>query len=177
MSFDIGILVLRVVVGLILAAHGSRKLFGWFGGPGIKGTSGWLGSMRMRPAAFWAVMAGLAEFGGGLLLALGFLSPLGPVAIIASMLMATFLVHWPRFWSTESGFEFPLTNLVIALAVAITGPGRYSLDALWNIAFPAPATLIVLLALTVLGLGAAFALRIPEERREQGGQAAHPARG
>jgi putative oxidoreductase len=177
MSFDIGILVLRVVVGLILAAHGSQKLFGWFSGPGLKGTSGWLGSMRMRPAAFWAFMAGLSEFGGGILLALGFLSPLGSVAIIASMLMATLLVHWPKFWSTESGFEFPLTNLVIALAVAITGPGRYSIDALLNIVLPSPATLIVLLALVVIGIGVAFATRLPEERKERGSQAASPAGG
>src|SRR5438309_10673793 len=106
MSGDIGLLVLRVVVGLILAGHGSQKLFGWFGGPGLKGTTGWLSSMRLRPAPFWAFMAGLAEFGGGLLLALGLLIPFGAAGVISAMLMAIGLAHWPRFWARGGGLEF-----------------------------------------------------------------------
>lgn len=175
MSVDVGLLILRVVVGLILAAHGSQKLFGWFGGPGLKGMSGWLGSMRLRPAPFWGLMAALTEFGGGLLLALGILSPFGAVGVVSAMLMAIVLAHWPRFWASDGGLEYPLTNLVAALALGIAGPGRYSLDSALGIAFPAPSTLIVLLVLAILGVGTALALRAPEHEPAGSGQAAHPA--
>jgi putative oxidoreductase len=73
---DVGLLILRLVVGLLLAGHGAQKLFGMFGGHGLKGTSGWLGSMGLRPAGIWALLAGLSELGGGVLLALGLLTPL-----------------------------------------------------------------------------------------------------
>ena len=71
MSVDVGLLILRVVVGLLLLGHGAQKLFGWFGGFGLQGTAGWFASMGLRPAPFWTFMAGIAEFGGGMLLALG----------------------------------------------------------------------------------------------------------
>jgi putative oxidoreductase len=174
-SGDVALLVLRVVVGLILAAHGSQKLFGWFGGPGLKGSSGWLASMRLRPAPLWAFMGGLAEFGGGLLLALGFLGPLGTAGIVSAMLMAIVLAHWPKFWAMEGGYELALTYLVVALAVGIAGPGRYSLDTALGIAPPAPATLIVLLVLVALGVGTALGSRSPEHATAPGGQAAHAA--
>lgn len=93
---DIGLLILRLVLGLILAGHGAQKLFGWFDGPGLQGTTGWLRSLGLRPAPFWAFMAGLGEFGGGLLLALGLLSTLGSLGLIAAMLMSIILVHWSK---------------------------------------------------------------------------------
>ena len=83
-----GLLILRLVLGLIMAGHGAQKLFGWFGGHGLKATTEWVESMGMKPAWFWGLMAGLTEFGGGVLLALGLLNPLGPLAIIAAMLVA-----------------------------------------------------------------------------------------
>jgi len=175
MSGDMGLLILRVTVGLILAAHGSQKLFGWFGGPGLKGITAWIGSMRLRPAPFWAFMAGLAEFGGGLLLALGFLSPIGAAGVISAMLMAIVLAHWPRFWASDGGLEYPLTNLLAALALGIAGPGRFSLDSAFGIALPAPSTLIVLLVLVVLGAVTSLVLRAPEHDAATDGQAAHPA--
>lgn len=177
MSVNLGLLILRLALGLVVAAHGSQKLFGWFGGPGIAGTSGWLSSMRLRPATLWAVMAGLSEFGGGLLLVLGVLSPLGSLGIIAAMLMAIILAHWPRFWGAEGGLEYPLVNLLAALALAITGPGRWSVDAALGIALPAPATLIVGLVLVLLGIGGALATRAPQAGTAPGGQAASPAHG
>ena len=82
MSFDLAILLIRVVFGLTVAAHGAQKLFGSFGGYGIKGIAGWLGSMGFRPALLWAWLAGLTEFGGGLLMALGFLGPIGALGVI-----------------------------------------------------------------------------------------------
>src|SRR5204863_1114410 len=83
MSFDLAMLLLRIVVGVLFIGHGTQKLFGWFGGPGLAGMSGWLASTGMRPAKFWALMAGLSEAGGGLLLALGLLNPLGTLGITA----------------------------------------------------------------------------------------------
>lgn len=102
MSIDLGLLILRVVVGLLLTGHGAQKLFGWFGGPGLDGFTGWIGSMGLRPPRLWAVLGGLAEFGGGLLLVLGLFTPLGSLGILASMLMAIIQVHWPKIWAREA---------------------------------------------------------------------------
>jgi putative oxidoreductase len=154
---NIGLLSLRLVVGLLLAGHGAQKLFGWFGGGGFKGTIGMMRKLGFRPAWLWALLASLSEFGGGVLLALGFLNPLGSVAISAPMLMAIVKVHWSHgIWATKGGFELPLTNLVAALTVALTGPGIYSVDAVLGLALPEPATLGAGMVLVVLGLAAAF---------------------
>ena len=167
-----GLLLLRVVLGLILIGHGAQKLFGWFGGHGLAATTQWIESMGMQPAGFWAFMAGLGEFGGGLLLALGLLNPLGPLGLIATMLMAIVAVHWPKgLWATKGGGELPLTNLVAALALALTGPGIYSLDYLLDIELPMPLTLFVGLILVLLGVGAALLTR-----RQPAPHPASPAR-
>jgi putative oxidoreductase len=170
MSGDLGLLVLRVAIGLVVAAHGSQKLFGWFGGPGIKGMTGFLHGLRMRPAQFWAVMAGLAEFGGGVLLALGMFTPFAAAGVFAAMLMGIALMHWPKFWATEGGLEYPFVLLISALAVGIAGPGLFSLDSALGIAFPAPSTLIVLLVLSILGVVTALATREPAHDTAAGGQ-------
>ena len=100
MSMSLGLLILRVVVGLTLTAHGAQKLFGWWGGPGMAGWTQGVGKLRIRPAAPWAWIAALSEFGGGLLLALGLLSPLGSLAIAGAMLVAVATVHWANgFWT------------------------------------------------------------------------------
>ncbi len=113
---DIGLMALRVVVGLLFIGHGAQKLFGWFGGDGVFGTADWFRSLGLRPALFWAVISGLTELGGGTLAALGLLMPLGPLAILASMLVATITVHWANgLWAEQGGFELPLTNMAIAL--------------------------------------------------------------
>jgi putative oxidoreductase len=150
-------LILRLVIGLLLAGHGAQKLFGWFGGDGLRGTAGWLASLGLRPAPFWALMAGLSEVGGGILLALGLLTPLGSLGIMASMLMATIKVHWANgLWVDNGGMELPLTNIAAVIAVALTGPGRLSLDAALGIALPAPATLILGSILVLAGVGMAL---------------------
>lgn len=162
---DLGLLVLRLVVGGLLMGHGSQKLFGWFGGHGLAGTAGWLESIGLRPGKPWALLAGLAEFGGGLLLALGLLNPLGPIGIIAVMATAWAAAHAGKpIWVTSGGAELPLTNMAAALAIALAGPGVYSLDAGFGIHVPAVLTGIVALAAAV-GVAAA-AWRGPAAMRE-----------
>jgi putative oxidoreductase len=152
MSINIGILLIRLVLGLTFTAHGSQKLFGAFGGGGLNGTTAMMEKMGAFPAAFWALLAALSEFGGGLLFALGLFTPLGSLGIMASMLVAISRVHWAKgFWNTKGGIEFPLINLTAALAVAITGPGIYSLDAALHTGLPEPNALLIGLALVLLG--------------------------
>jgi putative oxidoreductase len=126
---DIGLLILRAVVGFALAAHGSQKLFGLFGGHGIRGTGQFFESIGFRPGPVMATFAGLCELGGGLFLAFGLLVPFAAAAIITVMIAATFTVHLEKgFFSQNGGFELPLINAVAAAGLAFTGPGRYSLD-------------------------------------------------
>jgi putative oxidoreductase len=161
MAPDLGMLLLRLVLGGFLFAHGAQKLFGWWGGPGLAGTAGFFGAhLRLRPASFWAWIGALSEAGGGLLVALGLLTPFGTAALVAAMLMAV-TVHWPSFWATERGIEYPLVILAGTLAVAVGGPGSYSLDALWGIALPEPTTQIATLVLAVLGVAVALGTRAP----------------
>ena len=134
------LLVLRLTVGLLLAIHGAQKLFAWCGGCGLRPTASWLSTMGFRPAIAWAILAGVLEFGGGLLFALGLFSPLGSLMIGASMLTAIAKVHWPKVWATTGGFELPLMNLVVVIAVALEGgPGAISLDNVFGIALPSSA--------------------------------------
>lgn len=127
--FDLGLLVVRVVFGLIFAAHGAQKLLGWFGGYGIAGTGGWLESSGYRPGKFFATALGTTEIVAGLLLALGFLGPVGPALIIVVMVVAMITVHWKNaFFVSTNGIEHPLMFTVAAIGLALTGPGRYSLD-------------------------------------------------
>jgi putative oxidoreductase len=131
MSADLGLLIIRLVVGLLFVAHGTQKLFGWFGGYGIKGTGGWFESIGVKPGATMAVLAGLTELGGGLLFALGLVTPLAAVLIIIPMLVAIAKVHGANgLWATANGYELNLLYIVIALGVALIGAGSYSLDAI-----------------------------------------------
>ena len=157
---DLGLLLVRLVVGGLLAGHGAQKLLGWFGGDGWSGTRDFFGGyLRLRPAGLWTALAIAAELGGGLLFALGLLNPIGTLGIIAAMLMALILAHWPRFWVTENGIEYPLVLLTVALAVALPGPGAYSLDAALGLTLPAPATLLGGLTAVLVGAVAALATR------------------
>lgn len=157
-----GLLVLRLGIGLILVAHGVQKLFGWWGGPGIKGWTGAMTRMRLRPPTAWAWISALGEFGGGLLLALGLLSPIGSVAIAGAMLVAVALVHWPKgFWNSKGGYEFNLSILAAVVALALTGPGAYSLDNALGIHLPEPLTLLVLTPLLIVGVAVALLTRSP----------------
>ncbi|HZG73142.1 MAG TPA: DoxX family protein [Chondromyces sp.] len=127
---DLGLLIIRLVIGILFIGHGAQKLFGWFGGYGLKGTGGWFESIGIKPGVTMAFFAGLAEFIGGLLFALGLLTPLAGIMIAGTMVMAIVKVHGPNgLWSTQNGYEYNLTLLAVAIGVALTGPGRYALDA------------------------------------------------
>jgi putative oxidoreductase len=163
MFVSLGLLILRVVVGLTLAGHGAQKLFGWWGGPGMTGWIAAVTRLRIRPAAPWAWVAALSELGGGLLFALGLLSPLGSLAIAGTMLVAIATVHWANgFWSTNRGYEFNLTILASVIAVALAGPGRYSLDQALGIHLPEPLTLVAGTIALLVGVGATLAFRSPK---------------
>jgi len=147
---DLALLILRLTVGLLVAGHGAQKLFRWFGGGGPEQTAGWLASIGFRPGHVWAWLSGGSEFFGGVSLALGFLSPLGSIAVSASMLMAIWKVHWPKVWASNGGFELPLAYLAVAVAVAITGPGLYALDTYLGIVVPGIITIVAIIIALVL---------------------------
>lgn len=131
MMLALGLLLVRLVVGLLFIGHGAQKLFGWFGGYGPKGTGGWMESVGIKPGVVMAVLAGLMELLGGVLFAAGLLTPLAAVLIAATMVGAIVKVHGPNgLWSTANGYEYQLVLLVVAIGVALTGAGAYSLDAL-----------------------------------------------
>jgi putative oxidoreductase len=146
-------MIVRVAQGSLMAGHGAQKLFGSFGGPGLEGTSGFMEMLGMRPGRPWAYLAGLSEFGGGMLTALGLFNPLGPLGVIASMSMATRKAHWGKpIWVTEGGAELPLLNIAISTALMIREPDGFSLDRLLGIRLPRWVGLVGLVGviLTVL---------------------------
>ncbi|MFF6902315.1 DoxX family protein [Streptomyces hydrogenans] len=125
---DLGLLVLRVGTGAVLAAHGTQKLFGWFGGGGIEGTAGAMSAMGFHPPRESAIAAGLGEAGGGVLLALGLATPAAGAAAAGAMAGAV-SVHAPAgFFAQAGGYEYPAFLGFTAAAIGITGAGRYSLD-------------------------------------------------
>lgn len=160
---DLGLLIMRLTVGGLLIGHGAQKLFGAFGGYGLKGTGGWLESLGLRPGDRWAVLAGLGEFGGGLLTALGLFHPIGPILTFGPMGVATGTVHAGKpIWVTEGGPELPVTNMAVGVGLALTGAGRYSLDRTLGIKVPVS---IVLLA--AAGVGAGIAMAVNKHREHQ----------
>jgi putative oxidoreductase len=123
-----GLLLLRLVAGGTMFAHGSQKLFGWFGGSGLRGTGGFFGNVGFRAPLLMALLAGVAETGGAAFAA-GLLTPFAAFGIATVMVTAIGTVHWSKgFFNSNGGYEFNLLLLTVALAVSGTGPGRFSLD-------------------------------------------------
>lgn len=150
---DIGLLIARLVFGLMVAVHGCQKLFGWFGGPGISGTAAYLEGLGFRPGRLFVLANVFAEFGGGVLLALGLFEPAAAAAIISNMIVAIATVHWRNgLLALTNGIELPLLYLAAAFSLALTGPGNYSLDVvlglgqLWT-----PQVTAIVLAAGVVG--------------------------
>ncbi len=134
---SLGLLVLRLTVGTLLAGHGAQKLFGWFEGPGWRNTATWAEGMNMRPGEVWGTLAGAGEFGGGTLMALGLLDPIGPVAAIGAMSMATAKAHWGKpIWAAKGGAELAVSYGAAAATILLAGPGKLSLDELLGIRLP-----------------------------------------
>jgi putative oxidoreductase len=160
---DIAFLIVRLILGLGLAAHGSQKLFGLFGGHGLAGTGGFFEGIGFRPGKAFAFMAGLGETGGGLLTALGLGGALGPVLIVLVMLVAIGSVHYNKgFFTSNGGWELPATNIAAALAIAFGGNGAYSLDNALNVSFlTAPQQIWYALAAAVILAGLNLVVRRP----------------
>jgi putative oxidoreductase len=159
-NMDIGILLLRVVIGLLFAGHGAQKLFGWFGGRGLAGHSAVMEKLGIHPAGIFALISALGEFFGGLGVAFGLLTPLAAAALIGAMLVAIIKVHLPNgFWNNNRGIEFPFTLGIVAFVIGLTGPGIYSLDYALGIHLPEPLTYLAALIAALIAV--AFALVSP----------------
>ena len=158
---DLGILLLRLTLGLSFAAHGSQKVFGWFGGYGLDATGQFMEALGFRPGRRHALAAGLVEVIGGLLMAIGFLTPLAAALIASVMLVAAITVHGKNgFFITSGGYEFNLVLGVAALTVAFTGPGTLSLDALLGYAPSGVIWGVGAAVVAVLGAAAQLAQRV-----------------
>ena len=160
---DAAFLIARLILGLGLAAHGAQKLFGLFGGYGIKGTGGYFETLGFRPGALAALGAGLGEFGGGMLTALGLFGAVGPALMILVMIVAILTVHIGHgFFATNNGAELPSLYIAGALLLAFAGFGAYSLDALFGLpAFSARLTWVLVALAIAIGFVSAFARRPP----------------
>jgi putative oxidoreductase len=148
-----GLLVARLVFGLIMSAHGAQKLFGWFGGYGLSATGEFLVQLGFRPARAFAVMAALSELVGGLLVAFGFLGPVGPALMLSVMIVAAVTVHLRNgLFAAANGIELPLLYAAVAVVLTLTGPGLFSLDALLGLqSLWSPALAAGALAVGIVG--------------------------
>lgn len=126
---DAGLLVLRVVVGLLLMGHGLQKLFGWFGGGGLTGTAWFFRSRGYRPPRLMAGLAGGAQLVGGAALAVGLMTPLAAAIVIGTMLNAAVMHRRNGLWAVDNGYEYPLVIAAVAISLGFTGAGAVSLDA------------------------------------------------
>ena len=134
-----GPVTLRVPVGIIFMAHGAQKLFGWFGGYGLEGTGGFFTSLGLEPGILMALLAGSAEFFGGLALVLGFLVRPAAGALAFTMLVAIFRVHFDGgLFLSDNGYEYALALLAVSVALLFSGGGKASVDGV--IAKPMVAT-------------------------------------
>lgn len=160
-TLSIGLLLARVVIGLVMAAHGAQKLLGWFGGYGLNKTGEFFVQLGFRPGRAFAAAASLTEITSGLLIALGFFGPIGPALMISVMIVAMITVHWEHgLFAANNGIEVPLLYATAALGLALSGYGRFSLDAWLGIADRwTPAATWIVLGAGVIGGFANVAIR------------------
>ncbi len=141
---DLGLLLIRTMVGVVFVFHGSQKLFGAFGGPGLEGFTGFLTQLEVPLPGVSAVLAAVAEFAGGLALIAGLGTRVAALPLVVTMLVAAFKVHGTAFSAQAGGMEYALTLGVVTAGVAFTGGGQWSLDALLGKRFatsPASSTI------------------------------------
>lgn len=150
---ELGLLLLRVVVGLLVAGHGAQKLFGLFGGHGLAGTGSFFEQLGFRPGRTMALVAGASEVGAGLLLVLGLLTPLAGAGVIGTLLVASTVHAGKGLWAQQGGYELPLVYAVMGAVLALTGPGAYSLDALLGLSWSPLVSLAAIALGLVAGLG------------------------
>jgi len=158
---NLGLFILRLVVGFMMAGHGSQKLFGWFGGHGLQGTAGYFEVLGFRPGRLFAALAAVTEFFSGLLVAFGFLGPIGPALMTSVMVVAIYSVHWKNgLFAATNGVEVPLLYAVSGIALALIGAGAYSVDAALGVASNwTVGTNIVALGFGIAGAIATLMLR------------------
>lgn len=164
-----GLLLLRVIVGLLFVGHGAQKLFGWFGGHGIDGTADFYEQLDYPRPRTMAIVAGTTETGAGLLLALGFLTPLAAAGIIGVMVNAAVVAHADNgLWNTQGGFEYNLVLGAAAAALAFAGPGALALDGAigWGLAGNVWGWTAVVLG--IVGAGIVLAIRSAAPAAEAG---------
>ena len=163
---EFGLLLLRLVVGALFIGHGTQKLFGWFGGYGVEGTGGFLESLGYRPGKPYAILGGVAEAGGGLLLFLGLFTPLAAALLIAMMINAIFAVHVENgAWAQNNGYEYPLVVAITAGAIALGDGGAASLDKMFGLNLGGLVGWLGILAGIIAGVIAAN-VRSPEAATE-----------
>jgi putative oxidoreductase len=167
---DLGLLILRLVVGPLFAGHGAQKLFGAFGGGGLEGTAGMFDNIGLRPGALQARAAGTAEFLGGLLLAIGLFTPFAAAALIAVMTTAVITVHAPNgIWNTNKGYEYNIVLASVVFALSAIGAGAWSLDSAFSFDLHGDIWALGALAVGVIGgVGAVLS------GRTAGGRDPHP---
>jgi putative oxidoreductase len=164
---NLGLLVARLVIGLLMAAHGTQKLFGWFGGYGLNTTGEFFVQLGFQRGRAFATLASVTEVASGLLVALGFLGPVGPALMISVMLVAAISVHLKNgLFATKNGIEVPLLYATGAFGLALTGFGNYSLDALLGIRTAwTPGITWAVLTVGIVGGIANLVLRHPGKAR------------
>ena len=165
-----GLLVARLVLGFYMAAHGAEKLFGWFGGYGLAGTSAYFEQIGFRPGPLFVTTAALTEIVSGLLVAAGFLGPVGPALMISVLIVAVVTVHWRNgLFISSNGIEHATIFGASAFALALIGPGAFSLDAALGMnALRSPRIAWIAIGVAVAGAVANLAARrLPEENAQQ----------
>src|SRR5256712_10312882 len=151
MMIAIGLLLLRLTLGLIFLLHGAQKLFGVFGGHGLTGTTQFMNMLGLHPAKWWATVSAWGEFVGGLLLVLGLFTPLAALLIVAVMLVAIMKVHASKgFWNSQGGYEYNLVLSALATVLGLFGAGAFSLDALLGLDVLSPTLFLLGLPLLIL---------------------------